>query len=297
MPRADVTRDLRDRYLTWQLQRRIGALLRTPGDLLAALTGRQKDLTPPGRMTYAYGDHFEEIGQEFLQYFITLGGLQPDDRVLDVGCGIGRMALPLTRYLSSRGGYWGFDILADGIAWCRQNITSRFSNFHFEVADVQNGSYRPQGQASASAYRFPYADGAFDFAYACSVLTHMLPPDIDNYLAEISRVLRPGGACLVTFFVITPDALQRVQDGSAVFRFADSGTGYYSISRREPEKAVAYTEETLRRAYAACGLSIVEPLHYGTWSGLTSGLSGQDMIVARKSASSEIGAGQNARST
>ena len=41
---------------------------------------------------------------------------QPGERVLDIGCGIGRMARPLTPYLTPPGAYDGFDINADGIA-------------------------------------------------------------------------------------------------------------------------------------------------------------------------------------
>ena len=37
-------------------------------------------------------------------------GLKPEHRVLDIGCGVGRVALPLTRYLTS-GTYDGFDIV------------------------------------------------------------------------------------------------------------------------------------------------------------------------------------------
>ena len=59
--------------------------------------------------------------------------------------GIGRMAVPLTGYLSGTEEYWGFDILADGIDWCNKNISPVFSNFHLELVDVYNRSYHPQG--------------------------------------------------------------------------------------------------------------------------------------------------------
>ena len=46
------------------------------------------------------GGNLKEIGKRFLQHFIELGKLKPNDIVLDVGCGIGRMAFPLTKYLN-----------------------------------------------------------------------------------------------------------------------------------------------------------------------------------------------------
>lgn len=57
------------------------------------------------------GRNVQRDGEQFLQYFIELGGLKPSDRVLDVGCGIGRLAIPLTQYLDARGGYAGLDIV------------------------------------------------------------------------------------------------------------------------------------------------------------------------------------------
>ncbi len=53
-------------------------------------------LTPPRRLVFVGASDFRKIGHELFQCFVDPGGLQPDDSVLDVGCGIGRMAVPLT---------------------------------------------------------------------------------------------------------------------------------------------------------------------------------------------------------
>ena len=71
---------------------------------------------PPHRLRGFVGDgDFTAIGEEHLRYFIEYGKLLPDHTVLDVGSGIGRMALPLTRYLSVQGAYYGFDPTAAGV--------------------------------------------------------------------------------------------------------------------------------------------------------------------------------------
>ena len=49
---------------------------------------------------------------------------------------------------------------------------------------------------------FPCADNSFDLVFLTSVFTHMFAGDVENYLSEISRVLKPGGKCLITWFLL-----------------------------------------------------------------------------------------------
>ncbi len=65
-------------------------------------------LIPPRSMIFIGDGDYEKTGTEFLEYFKDLGKLKPTDKVLDVGCGIGRMSVPLTKYLSSGGGVLRF---------------------------------------------------------------------------------------------------------------------------------------------------------------------------------------------
>ncbi len=164
-----------------------------PADTIDSLLGRRDELTPPKGINFAGAGDFKEIGGEFLQYFIELGELKPNGKVLDVGCGIGRMAVPLTNYLTDGGTYEGFDIVADGINWCRKEISPKYPNFHFQSADIYNKEYNPKGKYKASEYKFPYGDESFDFVFLTSVFTHTLPNDMENYFSEIARVLKRGG--------------------------------------------------------------------------------------------------------
>ena len=257
--------------------------LHAPADGLEVLAGRRDPMTPPNwRFRYIGGGDFRGVGDEFLRHFVELGGLVPKSRVLDVGCGIGRMAVALTKYLDPSGSYDGFDIVADGIRWCERKITPRYPNFRFSLADVFNTSYRPRGAHPASEYEFPYPDGAFDFVFVTSVFTHMLPADVENYASEIARVTRPGGRCLITWFLLTDESLRAIEEGKSALQFSHVAGGYRAISAEVPERAIAFPEQWVRGLYARCGLSLVEPMRYGSWCGREGHLSYQDIAVARK---------------
>ena len=155
------------------------------------------------------GMDFRRAGELYLRWFVELGSLTPDEAVLEPGCGTGRMAEPLTRYLGPTGSYDGFDVVSTAIDWCESNIASKHPNFHFRHVDVLNRHYNPEGRLDPEAFEFPYPDEAFDFAFLTSVFTHMRPPEMRHYLGEIRRVLRPGGRCLMTFFLLNEESLER----------------------------------------------------------------------------------------
>ena len=223
-------------------------------------------------------------GEDYLQLFIKLCDLTPDSSILDVGCGVGRMAIPLTKYLSEKGSYDGFDIVPRWIEWCQKEITSRYPNFHFITADIYNGNYNPDGRVTASRYRFPYESGTFDLVFLTSVFTHMLPKDMENYLKEVARVLKIGARCLITFFLLNEEAESLIQAGLARKNrnFKHKGDGYKTYRQDRPESAIAYEEEYVRGLYRKFGLTIEEPIYYGSWCGRKKHLRGQDIVVAIK---------------
>jgi SAM-dependent methyltransferase len=251
-----------------------------PTDILDSMLGRRKPLTPPkGRIFFGGGD-FDKIGEEYFRYFVELGDLKPDERVLDVGCGIGRMAVPLTGYLDDQGSYEGFDVFLEGIRWCQENITPKYPNFRFRVADIRNKEYNPGGSFAASEYEFPYEDESFDFVLLTSVFTHLLPDEVENYLSEIRRVLAPGGRCLASFFLLNEESLDSIRSGESTINFRHDFGEYRTKDRDTPEAAIAYPEDYIRSLYAERGLGIVEPIHYGSWPGRRDFLSYQDVVVA-----------------
>lgn len=254
-------------------------------DALDHLLGKQDDLIPPRRMVANIGGgDFRRIGNEFLPYFIELGKLQPHDRVLEVGCGVGRMAVSLMPYLKDKGRYDGMDIVSEAIEWCQHHITPRNSNFRFHQVDIYNKKYNPKGAQPSSDYTFPFEDRSFDFIFLTSVFTHMLPRDMGRYLSEISRVLKVGRRCLITFFLLNPESKQRMEAKVSRREFRYELDGCRVRDREVPEREVAFEEEAVRGLYQSHHLAIMEPIRYGSWSGRPDYVSYQDIVVASRTA-------------
>jgi SAM-dependent methyltransferase len=210
--------------------------------------------------------------------FVDLAGLKPSDDVLDVGSGNGRIAVGLTGFL--RGRYEGFDVVQTGVEWSQREITPRYPNFNFQRADLFNKRYNRKGRWPASEYRFPYEDDAFDFVLLTSVFTHLLPADAENYVREIARVMRPGGTCFATFFLLDDETLRFVAEGRTTPRFHVDRGIYRTIRSDQPEVAVAHPVSDVEGWFDAAGLTD-RTVYPGSWSGRTSFTSYQDIVVAR----------------
>jgi SAM-dependent methyltransferase len=249
-------------------------------DAADRVSGRRDALVPPRRMWFVGDSDFVSTGDEFLRHFQQLAGLSPHDRVLDLGCGIGRMARVLVDVLEPPGSYDGFDVVPHGIDWCRAHYVNTRAPFRFELADVRNAEYNPDGRVAPQHFRFPYADASFDLVLATSLFTHLLSDNADRYLAETARVLAPGGRSLSTWFLLDAGRPPRAQ---AAFEFAHPVGRARVIDPRQPEKAVAHREGWLHARLAAHGLRLRGPVLYGTWAG-HAGASLQDIVVAERPA-------------
>lgn len=249
---------------------------------------RRDELTPPDRLIRIVGGtilDFKPIGESWVQAFVREAGLRPDERVLDLGCGVGRSAVALTRHLGPKGSYEGIDIVRPSIEWCQQNITPRFPNFRFSHADVFNRHYNTTAKTQVVDFRLPYADGEFDFAFLTSIYTHLVPRDARHYLSELHRVLKPGGRCFNTFALLNERSRRAIADGSALGGLAalrhEIEEGCLVVDPKDPENVIAYPEEKVAEMYAACGFEPIE-IRYGRWSGVPGAVRAQDIVLARK---------------
>jgi ubiquinone/menaquinone biosynthesis C-methylase UbiE len=272
------------RPLRWTLRK----VYLLPADLIDRLLRQRGEMVPPkSQMFVGSVDDFESSGERLLSRLVGLECLTPSSHVLDIGCGIGRLAVPLTSYLSRDGSYKGLDIVPSGIKWCDERIASKYSNFEFTLADVFNKEYHPNGRLKACEYQFPYANETFDVAVLASVFTHMLPVDMEHYIAEIARVLRKRGRCFATYSLINPESRLMMESGQSDMRFKHNSGPYWTVSAKVPELAVAYDEEYVQGLFEKYGLSVGDRIYYGSWCvgppfrGPESGLS-QDVVVTIK---------------
>lgn len=254
---------------------------------LATLIRRNKFLpVPPSEINFIGDGDFIAVGVEFLQWFVRLGQLMPSERVLDIGCGLGRMALPLTQYLDT-GGYDGVDIAAGGIDWCTANIASHYENFRFHHLDLAHPLYNPAGTRSTADIELPFEPASFDFIFLTSVVTHLTAAEVRAYAREIKRLLAPGGRCLMTAFMLNGPAREGLVAGGGLLPFdgADAAQEIYAFAD-SPTAAVAFEEDYLLSLFFDCGLRRLQPPVYGRWSGRsTPGDSFQDINVLQHAAS------------
>jgi ubiquinone/menaquinone biosynthesis C-methylase UbiE len=130
--------------------------------------------------------------------------------ILDFGCGCGRVFRYIRKQAADAKMY-GTDIDVEGIEWCRQNIPN---------ATFSTNPFTPPSN---------FSDGQFDFVYAISVFTH-LDEDLQNlWLAELKRIVSPGGILLLSVhgaacYYDLPQSEQDVIESKGIlFRVAQTG--------------------------------------------------------------------------
>ena len=184
----------------------------------------------------------------------------------------------------------GFDICKYKIDFLQNHFSPQFPNFIFAHVDVHNTTYNPSGTLEASQFTFPYEDESFDLVYAASVFTHMLPENVEHYFEEATRVLRPGGRCVFSFFLLdyyVPGQVRPFVFNLPYFNldhYLDKyGRDFSTAQPDNPEDMTGFRLSWLEGKGRDAGLIIAHPILPGSWSGShDSWVGAQDIIVFEK---------------
>jgi ubiquinone/menaquinone biosynthesis C-methylase UbiE len=114
-------------------------------------------------------------------------GVRPGDRLLDLGCGFGRHAYQAARLGAE---VVAFDAGADEVRKVQDTFGAMGVAGELDLDKARVGSVQ------GNALTLPFEDGCFDRVIASEVLEHI--PEDETAMAELTRVLRPGGTMAVT---------------------------------------------------------------------------------------------------
>jgi len=245
-----------------------GVSLRTPG--LARLHEDQEGeakgyvlhrgcrLPPKSLRGKMCGDAFRTDSFYFLsavleaKKFPTRLGVTKGSTIVDIGSGLGRLATGLIAEVGEVQ-YLGIDANQEFVRWCRDHIESQHPGFRFVHLDMANDLYNPSGTITGSDLRLPVEDASADVVNLWGVFTNMVPEHVQAYVAEIARILRPGGRCFLTAF-----AEDDVPDVTV------NPTDYVPYACDSPLTAVRYSKRWLFSTFGKHGLDVEEFRYHGT---------------------------------
>ena len=123
--------------------------------------------------------------RELRQKTVDLARIQPGETVLDVGCGTGTLVMKVARRVGRAGRVAGIDPATQQIARARSKAARRHLPIEFQIGVIE---------------QLPFPDQTFDVVFSTLMMHHLPVPLKRKGLAEISRVLKPGGRLVIADF-------------------------------------------------------------------------------------------------
>jgi SAM-dependent methyltransferase len=218
---------------------------------------------------------------------LVLEGLKPDDRVMDIGSGFGRVAVPLTQVLNEKGSYLGIDIDPERISWCNKNIHRIYNNFKFHLLDVGNRHFKTSNYGTGKSMAMDdlpdLEKNSFDFIFAYSLFTHLPKEETEIYFRFVDTYLKKSGTFYATWFLINNESRNAIENktNKRFFCLDTAGPDYYeNKDSSQFSSAIGYDEDYVLSLGKQNNLIVKPPVKYGSWR---EGKGGQDRIAFTRS--------------
>src|SRR6266852_8529293 len=188
--------------------------------------------------TFSFHGNWHELRQRT----IYLARMQPGDAVLDVGCGTGTLAMEVARRVGRAGRVAGVDPSPQQIARARSKAARRNLPIDFQIGVIE---------------QLAFPDQTFDVVLS-TLMMHHLPAGLKRQgLAEIARVLKPGGRLVIADFKHKKERAgqaarfhaggSRIQDLAAIV--SDAGFQQVETEEMQPPRFSAFPGAGFVRAY------------------------------------------------
>jgi SAM-dependent methyltransferase len=204
-----------------------------------------------GNRVFANHAQFLEMGNGTWLDFLSKRYCHSTSDIIELGCGCGRIARPL-KGAWFHGTYVGVDIDEEMIHFCRKNFPQ--DRFRFVLSPHSSATYSAKRNTATSANsaraKLDIADAdSGDFIFSISLFSHLLEPELMQYLRESARILRSNGLMHLTFFCI-----EHVRLGER-WTFTHRVGNAYIENEALPEAAVAYHENYLKHLVEEAGFN------------------------------------------
>lgn len=166
------------------------------------------------------------------QQTLALARLEPGEALLDVGCGTGTLALEAARRIGRTGRVAGIDPSGVQIARAQAKATRTRLPGNFQTGVIE---------------QLPFPDQSFDVVLSTLMMHHLPKPLKQQGLAEIARVLKPGGRLVIADFIRKQDRVGRAT------RFHAGGSSLSELVSLITEAGLSHvdTAELLPKRFSA----------------------------------------------
>lgn len=232
------------------------------------------------------GGNARDVGEEWAAFLANQGFLRGGTRILDIGCGCGRLATALAATRPDIE-YVGIDIVPGLIDFCRKHITESVPSFDFYVVQQESSLYK----SFIEDHDIPvfaddtFKDGHFDVVIATSLFTHTRRDTTQAYFNMANRLLRAGGTMLFSCFAMDEHAQKAIRHRTThpfqSGKVETASDGLVEDRYNGELSAIGYPVTMLEEMLETAGFDGIAGFYRGFWRG-SAGHSFQDVVQAPK---------------